>query len=88
MKKYSPQWILKASESRSLTHTGTIEDVSELITMINKNICEDVKQFISENSIDIENFANTLVARYSTPFSGISSFHQQRQYYQKILAFW
>ena len=51
--------------------------------MINKSICEDVKQFISENSIDIKNFANTLVARYLTPFSGISSFHQQIQYYQK-----
>lgn len=85
MKKYGAQWILKTSESRSLTRTamtGVIEDVTELVTMITKSICEDVKQFVSENSSDIENFVNTLVTRYSTPFTGISSFHQQIQYYK------
>lgn len=72
MKKYGAQWILKTSESRSLTRTamtGIIEDVTELVTMITKSICEDMKQFVSENSVDMENFANTLVTRYSSPFT-------------------
>ena len=40
--------------------TRIIEDVTELVIMITKSVCEDMKQFVSENS-DIENFANTLV---------------------------
>ena len=84
MTEYAAKWILKTSESRSLTRTamvGIIDDVTELVSMITNNIFEDVKCLINAEDINISQLEN-LRTQYSNPFSGVSTFYQQLQYYK------
>ena len=88
MKMYCAKWLLKTSETRTLTRAasvGIMEDVSSLIEFVTNGIKSEIANLLTSNQIDNnvilkvkELFTNpTLV-----PFVGLSTFYQQMQYYK------
>ena len=89
IKLYCAKWLLKTSETRSLTRAasiGIVEDVSALIEHVTNGIKSEIKSILTSNQIDNsviskteELFTNSAL----TPFEGLSTFYQQLQYYQE-----
>ena len=88
MKMYCAKWLLKTSETRTLTRAvsvGIVEDVLSLIEFVTNGIKSEIANLLTSNQIDNnvilkvkELFTNpTLV-----PFVGLSTFYQQMQYYK------
>lgn len=88
---YAAKWILKTSETRSLTRAATlgiVEDVSDLITVISQSLQYQTCQILS--GVDQETVSKVKEVFHGSttkPFQDITSFHQQLQYYQEHFNF-
>ena len=80
------KWILKTSESRSLTRSATIgivQDVSYLIDDIVSHVKQQLTVILQNHSIDTAVIEPAFDHNYTRPFNGLQTFHQQLQYYKK-----
>ena len=90
LKDYAAKWILKTSETRSLTRhasLGIIEDTSFLVTYITQFIKSMLLNLIQSNDpLDQQSVVTKIEELFSSslvqPFSGLMSFHQQLSYYR------
>lgn len=89
MQSYAAKGILKTSEMRSLTRTatlGVVEDVSDLVEFVGQSLKDQVCHELTSTGVD-----STIVSRVDEifkgfivkPFEGLTSFHQQLQYYRR-----
>ena len=88
MQPYAAKWILKTSETRSLTRKATlgiVEDVSDLVEFITQALKQQTQYILQANGVAQttisaldEVFGNCI----TKPFEGLTSFHQQLQYYR------
>lgn len=89
LQTYAAQWILKTRESRYLTRAatqGVIEDVQDLLSVISQSMETQTRAVLCESGIDFDSVPNlerVFSGPATKPFEGVSSFHQQMQYYRK-----
>lgn len=89
IKLYSAKWLLKTSETRSLTRTasvGIVEDVSSLIEVILNGLKSDIKGVLASNQVDNSVILKTEELFKSSaciPYEGLCTFYQQMQYYKE-----
>ena len=84
--QHAAKWILKTSESRSLTRSATIgivQDVSYLIDDIVSHVKQQLTVILQNHSIDTAVIEPAFDHNYTRPFNGLQTFHQQLQYYKK-----
>ena len=90
IQSFSSRWILKTSETRTLTRdatVGIVEDVADLVTYVSKCLLSETKSILEDNEINSELVLSKLRDLFSShitkPFDGLSSFSNQLQYYRK-----
>lgn len=93
MQTFAAKWILKTSETRSLTRTATlgiVEDVSDLVDFVAHNLKQQTQSALAAKGVD-KSTISTLDEVFSScvtkPFEGLTSFHQQLQYYRSHFNF-
>lgn len=88
LQSYAAKWILKTSETRSLTRAATlgiVEDVSDLIDVVSQSLKSQIRQILNSSGVDqeITSMVEDVFSCSATkPFGGLTSFHQQLQYYR------
>ena len=93
MKLHSAKWLLKTSETRSLTRTasiGIVHDVADLIEFIMQLLKEracDVLKSKGVNDATINEVESLFTGYLIRPFEGLASFHQQLQFFRERLGF-
>lgn len=89
MQSFAAKWILKTSETRSLTRAATlgiVEDVSTLADFISSCLKEKICDILKTTTIDSSLMAeidSAFSCPITKPFSGLTTFHHQIQYYKK-----
>lgn len=89
VQSHAAKWILKTSEMRSLTRAATIgvvEDVSDLVEFIGQSLKDQTCHILSSSGVDPETVcrvSDVFKSYIVKPFDGLSSFHQQLQYYRR-----
>lgn len=88
MQPYAAKWILKTSETRSLTRKATlgiVEDVTDMVEFITQALKQQTQYILQANGVAQttisavdEVFSNCV----TKPFEGLTSFYQQLQYYR------
>ena len=93
MQSFAAKWILKTSETRSLTRTATIgivEDVSELVDTVTQALKHQTQCTLAGRGVDqptISSLDEVFASCVAKPFQGLLSFHQQLQYYRSHFNF-
>lgn len=88
IKSYCAKWILKTSETRSLTRRATlgiVEDNSSLVTFITQLLWKRASAILVSSEVDtsvISRFDELFSSSLTKPFNGLTSFHQQLCYYR------
>ena len=88
MKPYIAKWILKTSETRSLTRVATlgiVHDVSDLVEFITQALKQQTQHVLGTSGVEQttisaidEVFSNCV----TKPFEDLKSFHQHLQYFR------
>jgi len=88
MKTFAAKWILKTRETRNLTKAamqGIIKDTSDMLAFATSSLKTDICAKLSAYGVDpgvITELDTIFKGPALKPFDGISSFHQQLQYYR------
>ena len=91
MTLFAAKWILKTRETRSLTRSamqGVIEDVSNLVCFVTQSLKAQAHAVLQSQGVEpdsISSLDDVFTAPATTPFEGLSSFHQQLQYCHSML---
>lgn len=90
LQSFSAKWILKTSETRSLTRAATVgivADTADLVTYVAQCLLSEIRSLLAENGINSESVTSKLEILFrnhiTRPFDGLSSFRNQLQYYRK-----
>ncbi len=97
-RKHATKWILKVSETWSLTRAGTIgiiEEVSDIVDFMTQSLKDHTHHILSNNCrLDVDcldgvlaKIDDSFINSVSKPFDGLSTFHQQIQYYKEHFNF-
>ena len=87
VKSFMGKWLLKTTETRSLTRTATIgivEDVTGLIDYVVQCLSSKTNDILTNNGIDamvVSEVKETFSSAITKPFEGLHTFHHQLQYY-------
>ena len=87
VKSFIAKWLLKTTETQSLTRTvttGIVEDVSDLIDYVVQYLSSKTHDVLAKNEVDtavISKVAGIFSSAITKPFEGLHSFHHQLQYY-------
>ena len=90
VKSFMAKWLLKTSETRSLTRTATtgiVEDVTGLIDYVVQCLSSKTSSILVNNGIDtrvITEVEESFSSAITKPFEGLHSFHHQMQYYLQL----
>lgn len=90
---FAAKWILKTGETRSLTQAATegiIEDTGHLVDFVTESLQNQIRTVLQSNGIDeesISGFNEVFKCSVTKPFNGLTSFHQQLQYYRRHFNF-
>ena len=93
LQSFSAKWILKTSETRSLTRAGTlgiVNDVSDMLGFMSDILKEQIHKVLHQNGVDdsiIREVGGLFHGLLVRPFENLTSFHQQLQYYRDHLGF-
>lgn len=85
---FSAKWILKTCETRCLTRkatVGIVQDVSDLLFSVSQSLQDQVHAILSSNNVEpmiISEVKDVLDGHATSPFEGLTTFHQQLQYYR------
>lgn len=88
LEAYAAKWILKTSETRSLTRAATlgiIEDICDLISTISFSLKEEMSEILRSHQVDKETIAlaeGVFTGCATKPFEGLTTFQKQLQYYR------
>ena len=88
MQSYAARWILKTRESRGLTRSatqGVLEDVQDLVSFVAQTLESQTYAILQSNGIDystVYGLSDVFTGLTTTPFQGLTSFHQQLQYFR------
>ncbi len=80
------KWILKTSETRSLTRTatlGVVADVADLVKYVVQCLEDQTCKALSLRGIDPGMLEEIFSGPITKPFEGLTSFKCQLQYYRK-----
>ena len=93
MQSHAAKWILKTSEMRNLTRTatvGVVEDVSALVEFVGQalkgQVCHELTS-AGVDSVAISRVEEIFKGFIVKPFEGLTSLHQQLQYYRSHFNF-
>ena len=91
MRSFSARWILKTSETRSLTWRATlgiVADVSDMVDFVVESLRTQTNSVLSNAGVDLLSKVNEVFNSSNTrPFEGLTSFHHQLQYYKDYFNF-
>lgn len=86
MQSFAARWILKTSETRSLTRAATIgivQDVADMVTCVVQCLLSQAQNLLGESGIDSSRLEDIFSSHVTQPFRGLTSFRNQLQYYRK-----
>lgn len=87
------RWLLKTTETRSLTRAasvGIVEDVSHLMDFVIQQLHSQTCDVLTSNGVETTTIAQIkeiFSSDYTKPFEGLTTFYQQLQYYQRHFNF-
>ena len=90
---FAAKWLLKTSETRSLTRAasiGIVADVSEMIQTISETLQRETSEVLSANGINpvvISTINEIFHGKFTRPFEGLFTFHQQLKFYREQFNF-
>ena len=93
IQSFSAKWILNTRETRSLTRAatqGVIEDVGDMVAYVSKTLESQTNAALRSCGVDpdtIPGLKDVFSGPATTPFEGLSSFHQQLQYCRRYFHF-
>lgn len=93
LQSYGAKWILKTSETRSLTRTATlgiVQDVADLVAFMTQMLGDKTREVLQQNEVDdsiVREVGSVFNGFLEKPFAGLTTFHQQLQYYREHLGF-
>ena len=93
MRSFSARWILKTSETRSLTRRATlgiVADVSDMVDFVVESLRTQTNSVLSNAGVDLSTLSKVdevFSSSNTRPFEGLTSFHHQVQYYKDYFNF-
>lgn len=91
LQSYSAKWILKTSETHSLSRTATlgiVHDVTDLVDFLTQMLEKKTHSILQQSEVDdsvIQQVGNLFSGFLVRPFERLETFHQQLQYYRDHL---
>ena len=88
MQAFSAKWILKTCETRCLTRKSTIgivNDVSDMLQYVSQSLCDKIQAILTSNEIDpaiLSQVKQVFDSPICSHFEGLTSFHQQLQFFK------
>lgn len=89
IQSFTARWILKTSETRSLTRAATIgivADAADMVTYVVQCLLSETRSLLAENEIDssiMSRLSDIFSSPVTEPYRGLSSFCNQLQYFRK-----
>ena len=89
VQSHAAKWILRTSELRGLTRAATlgiVQDTSDLVDFVAQSLRDQASLILSSNGVDsevVQSITNIFNGYITRPFQGLTSFHQQLQYYRQ-----
>ena len=88
---YSAKWILKKSETHSLSRTATlgiVHHVTDLVDFLTQMLGKETHSILQQSEVDdsvIQQVGNLFSGFLVKPFERVETFHEQLQYYRDHL---
>lgn len=86
MQSFAAKWILKTSETRSLTRTATlgiVTDVADMVKHVTECLESQTRRILDSSGIDSSLIDGVFSGPVTKPFEGLTSFNNQVNYYRK-----